>query len=931
MTGDHTHVNALLAVALRLIGPDEIAALIEVRTAWHAALYSMGRLEEVDEHYRAINRLRPTTLQRADATFLQVRSLTHRNRSSEALGLGLDSLRELGITVPAPDRLPAELDHQFDRLYRWLDHTETADDLSRPEITDPSLLATGRLIYAVLAALYLNADHATFAWLGLEALRFWREHGPSRSVLGPATIAAMAATAPRRNYAAGYRAARRIVAWGEAVGYEPETSQARFRFALLACWFEPIETALRASQRAREGLIRGGDMASAGYAYHPTVAALLDCAPSLDSCVAEVDAGLAFVRRTGDEQTAQWLDGHRWLTGALRGESPDEVPPDRYVDNPLALFHTHYARAIAAAIFGDPVALSRHTEAAMALLPFVLCLYPTALVRLLRGLALAGQARGSDRDQREALLSELDEVTGWLAARAADAPANFLHLLRLLEAERAWALGDFRAAALGFDAARREAAGRPRPWHRALITEQAARLFLARGLDHAGFELLAQARQHYVAWGATAKVDQLDWAYPALRPPPDATVGIGVGVGVEEPTDRPRGRTGVSTGTLDLLGILSASQALSAQTSIDRLHARVVEVLGAMTGATGVHLLLRSEDLHDWLLPTPAGGTTPISGTGHAHELPTSVLRYAQRTAEPLVVADATGDDRFARDPYFTDLDCCSLLAVPILSRGRPRAVLLLENRLLRGAFTTDRLDAVTLIAGQLAVTLDNAQLYAQLTASRARIVAAADQARRRIERDVHDGAQQRLVSLALQLRLAQAALPAESGELAAQLDSLVSEATSALNELRELARGIHPVILVEGGLYPALEALALRGAVPVELDVGVEGRLPEQVEIAAYYVVSEALANVAKHAEASVVRIQIGIAGGEGAEMLRVEVRDDGRGGAAVARGTGLLGLKDRVEALGGRIVLDSPPAVGTTLRVEFPLTAANSGVTFR
>src|SRR6185312_9764435 len=134
----------------------------------------------------------------------------------------------------------------------------------------------------------------------------------------------------------------------------------------------------------------------------------------------------------------------------------------------------------------------------------------------------------------------------------------------------------------------------------------------------------------------------------------------------------------VSTGTLDLLGVLSASQALSAQTSIDRLHTRVVEVLGAMTGATGVHLLLWSEDRHDWLLPTPAGGASPISGTGHGHELPTSVLRYVQRTAEPLVVADATGDDRFARDPYFTDGGCCALLAVPVLSRGTLRAVLLL-------------------------------------------------------------------------------------------------------------------------------------------------------------------------------------------------------------------------------------------------------------
>src|SRR6185312_14461863 len=152
----------------------------------------------------------------------------------------------------------------------------------------------------------------------------------------------------------------------------------------------------------------------------------------------------------------------------------------------LRIWLEHIARAIAAAIFGDPVGLARHTAAAMPLLPFAAGLYPIALARLLRGLALAGQVRAGHGDERSELLSELDEVTGWLAARAADAPDNFQHLLRLLEAERAWALGDFRAAALGFDAARREAAGRPRPWHRALITERAARFFLARSLDHAG-------------------------------------------------------------------------------------------------------------------------------------------------------------------------------------------------------------------------------------------------------------------------------------------------------------------------------------------------------------------------------------------------------------------------------------------------------------
>jgi signal transduction histidine kinase len=913
LIGEYTLVNMLLSGALKLIDPDQTAAtLVAVHSARHTALYSIGRLHEADQEHRTIERLRPTALERADATAVQVRSLTHRNRFAEAIGLGIESLRELGIDVPAPDLLLAELDHQTDRLYRWLDHSDAADDLARPDITDPVLLAVSGVIDATLPPAYFGQTASIHGWLSLEALRILIEHGPAPALIGPACHAAYFAVVLRGDYSAGYRGMRRILALGEARGYEPDTSEARFLVALLGWCSEPIENGTRHAQRAREGLIAGGDMANAGYTYYPAVTGLLDCAPSLEACVAEVEAGLDFTRRTGSEQTGELIGGYRWLAGVLRGQrrtAADEVVPDRYVGNPLALFHAHHTRALAAAILGDSAALARHTAAAMPLLPAAPGLYPTALASLLRGLALAGQVRTSHDEADDGLLSELDEVTTWLAARAADAPDNFLHLLRLLEAERAWALGDFHAATLGFDAALREAAGRQRPWHRALITERAARFSLAHGLDHAGYTLLAQAREHYLAWGARAKVDQLDWAYPALQPPPD------------EPTDLPGGRTGVSTGTLDLLAILSASQALSAQTSIERLHTRVVEILGAMTGATGVHLLLCSEDLHDCVLPTPAGGTTPING--HEDELPMSVLRYVQRTGEPLLVADATGDDRFARDRYFTGLDCCSLLVVPIVSRGSPRAVLLLENRLLRGAFSTDRLDAVTLIAGQLAVSLDNAQLYAELTASRARIVAAADHTRRRIERDVHDGAQQRLVALALRLRAAQATPPPDARELAGFLGSLVTEVTSTVDELRELARGIHPMILAAGGLAPALEALAPRGAIPVELNVAIDRRLPEQVEIAAYYVVSEALTNAAKHAAASIVEVRVDIVEGEDADLLWVQVRDDGRGGAALAGGTGLLGLKDRAEALGGRILLHSPPGSGTTLGLELPLTA--------
>jgi signal transduction histidine kinase len=205
----------------------------------------------------------------------------------------------------------------------------------------------------------------------------------------------------------------------------------------------------------------------------------------------------------------------------------------------------------------------------------------------------------------------------------------------------------------------------------------------------------------------------------------------------------------------------------------------------------------------------------------------------------------------------------------------------------------------------------------AELAASRARIVSAADETRRRIERDLHDGVQQRLVSLLLAERTAQAMAPPEMAELRAQLSGVAEGLAQALEELQEISRGIHPAILTDGGLASALKTLARRSAVPVELDVRTKTRLPEQVEVAAYYIVSEALTNTAKHARASVVRVAVDVRDG----VLELSVRDDGSGGADPRRGSGLIGLTDRVDALGGAIDVASPVGRGTTVRVTLPL----------
>jgi signal transduction histidine kinase len=206
-----------------------------------------------------------------------------------------------------------------------------------------------------------------------------------------------------------------------------------------------------------------------------------------------------------------------------------------------------------------------------------------------------------------------------------------------------------------------------------------------------------------------------------------------------------------------------------------------------------------------------------------------------------------------------------------------------------------------------------------EVESSRARIVAAADETRRRIERDLHDGAQQRLVSLGLEIQGAAMMTPPELEDLRAQLSRIGAGLIDVLDEIREISRGIHPAVLTQGGLGPALRSLARRSAVPVELDLRTGHRLPGKVEVAAYYLVSEGLTNAAKHSQASVVRVDLAEEDG----VVLLAIRDDGMGGADPTQGSGLIGLSDRVEALGGTVEIRSPVGRGTSLRFTIPVVS--------
>jgi signal transduction histidine kinase len=349
--------------------------------------------------------------------------------------------------------------------------------------------------------------------------------------------------------------------------------------------------------------------------------------------------------------------------------------------------------------------------------------------------------------------------------------------------------------------------------------------------------------------------------------------------------------------------------------SPDDLFAALAEEIGVLLDVDAA-AILRYE--HDGYATTVAkwseapigielGERLPLDGENLAGE----VLRTGmpQRKED---YAESTGEIA----AHVRALDVYSSVASPIVVEGVPWGVIGVLSRK-REPLPRDTEARMAEFCRHAGMAVANAKSRSDLAESRARIVRAGDEARRRFERDLHDGAQQRLVSLGLELRATEARVPPELGEVRKVLSRLAGGLGDVLDDLRELSRGLHPAVLSEDGLSPALRSLALRSAVPVDLHIDLDAdRYEEPVEVTAYYVASEALTNTAKHARASRAEVSVRAVGG----WLELTVTDDGRGGADASAGFGLTGLIDRVEAIGGTIHIDSPANAGTTIHAVLP-----------
>lgn len=691
-TGSFAAARRFLRLALELLGPDPWACAPSL--AWdlheelHVVCYCLPDHPAADAAFAALRGHAAAASQLALAASIQVMSLSNRTHYEEAIQLGAGLLRELGIAVPL-DAPEPDFRIALNRLYESIE----AGGLQRlPGRGCGSLenSPAARLLNRMVPAAFFCRPHVA-NWLVVHAARWWLAGTYDDTLLYPMACLSLATIPAREDYATGYQAARAALSAGEAGECGVETARARHVFGLFNChWFEPLEHCLTQAREAHESLRLCGELEFACYTFFTSQAALLDICQHLADLDAENRRAVDFAATTGNRHAAESYAAFRGLIDSLIGKPPAEVD-DVPTANPMAACFHHTTRAVAACLFGDDDAHIRHADAAVRLAAYITGFYPTALINVLDSLALLARQRGGDRDP--AIAKRLTANQAWLASRGSDAPVNFSHLHDLVEAERMSAEGRGTEALALYERAIRRAKAHRRPWHAAIATEKAARCYLALGLEQAGYRLLERARTLYAEWGATGKCGALAAEFPFLQ-----TVPLGF---------------------RDAQPLIAGMQQLATLRSVPQLAAATAELLQNLSGATDGQILAQDEN-NQWMLKAgfSAEGPPAYQSMEEAERrglTPATVVRLGLRHMQTVLSDDAAQDPRFMGDPRFRDLERCAVLGVPVISRNRVVAFVVLENRRLRGAFTKAMAEMVEAFCGHLAVSIDNARLYQSL------------------------------------------------------------------------------------------------------------------------------------------------------------------------------------------------------------------------
>jgi len=720
---------ASLARAAKWHGTLDLDRRFAVACLQHAALYGLGLLREADRIYAELEAMPVEAARLAESVCLQTISLSHRRRFADGVDLGLDFLARLGHGLKADD-VEATLAAELSRFYElmWDGALERVMDAAALE--DPNLVAALKVMDRMRATALAYSPAIAYA-LSLRMTNSGLAHGWTEASLTTAYAVFMALVGLRGDYTTPYTLALHVLPLTQR---HPESLHAGRQYYLfgmvISHWFRPLEEDVGHERRAYAVLAANGDIEFASFTYAATQAALLDTAPALAGLEQETERALAFAQKHEDRHSYGTYLVYRQLARALRGATSalgsfDDAEFDerKHIEaickDQQAIFSYLTMRALAAALQGDDDSCRDLAGMARPMLNHVAGFYVSALQNFLHsfGICRRLQVPSVSTAEQEALARQLTQNQEWLRKRAQDAPMNFEHLYELIEAERGFN-GVFSAAARAYEKSITLARERSRPWHLALAYECAGRFYRHHGIAVAADAYEALAISTYAAWGASAKVDALTAGASAR----DRQF-----VRISTPA------IGFSARDLDLETLTRTSLDLTVALRVDDLVLNVVSVLLSAAGADHVSLVDMREDV---LEIRARGHTDPehpdrVETAGQlaldATELPGHVLQMVSHTGEPLLLDDPSHDPDLSQDPYFQHHQPRSMLCFAVERREPCKRLVYLENSLMLGAFSPERVRFLQALATQMSITLDNAEMHQQAQSELAERVRAAE------------------------------------------------------------------------------------------------------------------------------------------------------------------------------------------------------------
>lgn len=700
---------------------------------YHLALFSLARFEELDQIYVRVEVICENPLDLVDCCCLQLISLSNRSRYQEGFALGIALLEKLGIKYPQ-EQLADVVEAEF-KKYCEYEHNGSIENIDQREmLNDTKGKAIAKILNRIVPAAQFFNPLAAF-WATLVNANLMVENGITEVALEMSWGFFMGVIAYKNDFRCGNILAEKAMHIVQREGYNAELYRMYHFNGLTRChWFEPVEKDIYYAHEAYKGNLQNGEFEFSCYSFFTSLAAILESCHTISEMQDEVDAALSFASKMGNLYGIQSFISFRQIVKALRGETDSygsfndkDFDEKKHIikvkHNAIGLAYYYIYRSLSAVIFGDFQTAFWLTEKAVPLLPYIASFYTAALLRFLHSLAICRKIdnieNSAERSKYQKILTANQE---WMYQRAQDAPGNYQHLYDLIDAEMKGLERRYAESLNLYEKSIREAKENKRSYHCALACELAGRHFSSMGIERVAGFYLKEAYSVYLAWGADGKTRALKQKYPHI---------LFSEISHMKMLTHSSGCTTLTksvdminlTNSLDINAVIKANQAISGEVEKKKLIEIIMNIIIENSGASRGYMLLR--DGRRWILSSyeltnnifkvvTDNIEILLESKEHTKNLPITIVSYVIRTVEPLIIGNVE-NSRFYSDRYFADNIACSVMCLPILLNKALKGVIYLENDLLTEAFTRERLEVVNIFAGQAAISLENAMLYAEL------------------------------------------------------------------------------------------------------------------------------------------------------------------------------------------------------------------------